>query len=63
MSNLLYVLGAVGFTAVVSVMLLLKERHPVSVENDVEKFSKGMQALADRRDLEGLGRKHAGRGG
>ncbi|MGH9103432.1 MAG: hypothetical protein ACRDYD_10715 [Acidimicrobiales bacterium] len=49
MGNLVYLGGAIAFVVVVSLLLLLRDRHPTSVVSEVEQFSKGLEALA-RRD-------------
>lgn len=48
MENLVYLGGAVVFVVLVSLVLLLRERKPTSVESDVEEFSRGLRAIAPR---------------
>ncbi|MDA8391959.1 MAG: hypothetical protein M0Z87_03980 [Actinomycetota bacterium] len=47
MSNLAYLLGAVAFASVVSVIVAFRHRSP-TVESNVERFAHGMRALKSR---------------
>lgn len=53
MGSLVYLIGIVVFVLAVSMFLFLKDAKPVSTEQGVESFSKGMQALASSKSARG----------
>lgn len=51
MSNLLYLLAAVGLSVIGSIALWLRHRKPRSMEYGVDEFQRELKALApERRD-------------
>lgn len=50
MSNLAYLIGAVVFASLASVVLAFRHRSP-TIESNVEQFSEGMRALKSRRPV------------
>jgi hypothetical protein len=51
-SNLLYLLVAVGLSVIGSVILWLRHRRPRSLESGIDEFSRELRALAPKRDRE-----------
>jgi hypothetical protein len=49
MGNLVYLAAAVLAVVVISLVLLVRERRPVTVESEVDRFSRGLQALSPQR--------------
>ena len=49
MSNLLYLLAAVGLSAIGSTLLYLRHRRPTSMEYGIKEFSRGREALDPSR--------------
>ena len=49
MSNLLYLLAAIGLSAIGSALLYLRHRRPTSVEYGMREFSRGLEALDPSR--------------
>ena len=45
MSNLLYLLAAIGLSAIGSTFLYLRHRKPTSLEYGIREFSRGLEAL------------------
>ena len=50
MSNLLYLVIAVGLSLIGSLILWLRNRQPKSLEAGIQQFSKGLRALAPEHD-------------
>ena len=49
MSNLLYLLAAIGLSAIGSTLLYLRHRRPTSVEYGMREFTRGLEALDPSR--------------
>lgn len=49
MSNLLYLLAAVGLSAIGSTLLYLRHRRPTSVDSGMKEFNRGLEALDPAR--------------
>lgn len=49
MSNLLYLLAAIGLSVVGSTLLYLRHRRPTSTEYGIREFSRGLEALDPSR--------------
>ncbi|HUR49701.1 MAG TPA: hypothetical protein VMY88_09280 [Acidimicrobiales bacterium] len=49
MSNLLYLLAAIGLSAVGSTFLYLRHRRPTSMEYGMREFTRGLEALDPSR--------------
>lgn len=49
MSNLLYLLAAIGLSAIGSTLLYLRHRRPTSMEYGMREFSRGLEALDPSR--------------
>ena len=49
MSNLLYLLAAIGLSAIGSALLYLRHRRPTSVEYGMREFNRGLEALDPSR--------------
>jgi len=61
-SNLLYLLAAVGLSAIGSSVLYLRHRRPTSVHSGMKEFNRGLEALDPSRSRQGQGRPPARRG-
>ena len=48
-SNLLYLLAAIGLSAIGSTLLYLRHRRPTSMEYGMREFSRGLEALDPSR--------------
>jgi hypothetical protein len=48
-SNLLYLLAAVGLSAIGSTVLYLRHRRPTSMESGMKEFNRGLEALDPSR--------------
>lgn len=49
LSNLLYLLAAIGLSAIGSTLLYLRHRRPTSMEYGIREFSRGLEALDPSR--------------
>lgn len=52
MSGLVFLLAALALSVVGSLVLWLRHRHPTSMEQGIDDFSREMQALAPQRQLD-----------
>ena len=48
-SNLMYLLAAIGLSAIGSTLLYLRHRRPTSMEYGIREFSRGLEALDPSR--------------
>ncbi len=53
MSNLLYLLAAVGLSGIGSTLLYLRHRRPTSVDSGMKEFNRGLEALDPSRARNG----------
>jgi len=50
MSNLVYLLVAVGLSVIGSLVVYYRHRRPKSLESGIDEFSRELRALAPKRD-------------
>jgi hypothetical protein len=56
MANLLYLVGAIVVSIIVSTLIVLHNRKPTSMEAGIEAFSRELRALAPDKRPTGSGR-------